>query len=57
MGFSSMRIIVKHILPNVMGPTIVMAASNFATAILIEAGLSFLGIGVRPQLPLLGFDD
>lgn len=48
MGFSSMRIIVKHILPNVLGPTIVMAASNFATAILIEAGLSFLGIGVQP---------
>ncbi len=48
MGFSSLRIIVKHILPNVLGPTIVMAASNFATAILIEAGLSFLGIGVQP---------
>lgn len=48
MGFSSWRIITRHILPNVMGPTIVMAASNFATAILIEAGLSFLGIGVQP---------
>lgn len=48
MGFSSLRIIVKHILPNVMGPTIVLAASNFATAILIEAGLSFLGIGIQP---------
>ncbi len=48
MGFSSMRIISKHVLPNVLGPTIVMAASNFATAILIEAGLSFLGIGVQP---------
>jgi len=48
MGYSSFRIIVKHILPNVLGPTMVMAASNFATAILIEAGLSFLGIGVQP---------
>jgi peptide/nickel transport system permease protein len=48
MGFSSLRIISKHVLPNVLGPTIVMAASNFATAILIEAGLSFLGIGVQP---------
>ncbi|MEZ5047897.1 MAG: ABC transporter permease [Chitinophagaceae bacterium] len=48
MGFSSWRIIRKHILPNVIGPTLVMAASNFATAILIEAGLSFLGIGVQP---------
>ena len=41
MGFSSTRIIVKHIIPNVLGPTIVLAAGNFATAILIEAGLSF----------------
>lgn len=48
MGFSHARIIFKHILPNVIGPTIVLAASNFATAILIEAGLSFLGIGVQP---------
>lgn len=48
MGFSNVRIILKHILPNVIGPSIVLAASNFATAILIEAGLSFLGIGVQP---------
>lgn len=48
MGFSDARIILRHILPNVIGPTIVLAASNFATAILIEAGLSFLGIGVQP---------
>lgn len=54
MGFSSFRIIVKHILPNVMGATLVMAASNFATAILIEAGLSFLGIGVQPPTPSWG---
>jgi peptide/nickel transport system permease protein len=54
MGFSSLRIIIKHILPNVMGPTIVMAASNFATAILIEAGLSFLGIGVQPPVSSWG---
>ncbi len=54
MGFSSSRIIIKHILPNVLGPTIVMAASNFATAILIEAGLSFLGIGVQPPVSSWG---
>ena len=54
MGFSSFRIILHHILPNVMGPTIVMAASNFATAILIEAGLSFLGIGVQPPVSSWG---
>jgi peptide/nickel transport system permease protein len=54
MGFSNWRIIVHHILPNVIGPTIVMAASNFATAILIEAGLSFLGVGVQPPIPSWG---
>jgi ABC-type dipeptide/oligopeptide/nickel transport system permease subunit len=54
MGFSHARIIAKHILPNIIGPTIVMAASNFATAILIEAGLSFLGVGVQPPTPSWG---
>ncbi|MCX8021094.1 MAG: ABC transporter permease [Chitinophagaceae bacterium] len=54
LGFSSLRIIVKHIWPNIMGPVMVIAASNFATAILIEAGLSFLGIGVQPPQPSWG---
>jgi peptide/nickel transport system permease protein len=54
LGFSSTRIIVRHILPNVMGPVIVIAASNFATAIVIEAGLSFLGVGVQPPQPSWG---
>jgi peptide/nickel transport system permease protein len=54
MGFSTMRIIVHHILPNVIGLVMVMAASNFATAILIEAGLSFLGVGVQPPVPSWG---
>jgi ABC-type dipeptide/oligopeptide/nickel transport system permease subunit len=54
MGFSHWRIITKHILPNVIGPTIVMAASNFAAAILIEAGLSFLGVGIQPPTPSWG---
>ncbi|MGI9190942.1 MAG: ABC transporter permease [Chitinophagaceae bacterium] len=48
MGFSLPRIIVFHLAPNLLGPTLVLAAGNFATAILIEAGLSFLGIGVQP---------
>lgn len=48
LGFSSFRIIRKHIIPNIMGPVWVVAASNFASAIVIEAGLSFLGIGVQP---------
>lgn len=54
LGFSSARIIVRHILPNVMGPVIVIAASNFAAAIVIEAGLSFLGVGVQPPQPSWG---
>lgn len=48
MGYSLPRIIVFHLAPNLLGPTLVLAAGNFATAILIEAGLSFLGIGVQP---------
>ena len=54
LGFSSTRIILKHILPNILGPIMVIAASNFATAIIIEAGLSFLGIGVQPPQPSWG---
>jgi ABC-type dipeptide/oligopeptide/nickel transport system permease subunit len=53
-GASHARIIVKHILPNIAGPIIVIAASNFAAAILIEAGLSFLGIGIQPPQPSWG---
>jgi peptide/nickel transport system permease protein len=54
LGFSGPRIIARHILPNVMGPVLVVAASNFATAIVIEAGLSFLGVGVQPPQPSWG---
>lgn len=54
LGFKNMRIILRHILPNVMGPVIVIAASNFAAAILTEAGLSFLGIGAQPPTPSWG---
>jgi peptide/nickel transport system permease protein len=54
LGYSDFRIITKHILPNVMGPVIVMAAAQFAAAILIEAGLSFLGIGSQPPIPSWG---
>jgi oligopeptide transport system permease protein len=50
LGFSHTRTMLRHILPNVLGPVMVIAASNFATAIVIEAGLSFLGVGVQaPQ--------
>ncbi len=54
MGFGSWRIIRKHILPNVMGPVMVVAAANFATAILVEAGLSYLGFGIEPPQPSWG---
>lgn len=54
LGFKNRRIILGHILPNVMGPVIVIAASNFAAAILTEAGLSFLGIGAQPPTPSWG---
>ncbi len=54
MGFSTTRIIVKHILPNIAGPLIVIAAGNFASAMIIEAGLSFLGIGIQPPQPSWG---
>ena len=54
LGFTNSRIIIKHILPNILGPLLVIAAGNFATAIIIEAGLSFLGIGVQPPQPSWG---
>ena len=54
LGYRSRRIILRHVLPNTMGPVIVISAANFASAILIEAGLSFLGIGVQPPMPSWG---
>ncbi|MDQ3550832.1 MAG: ABC transporter permease [Bacteroidota bacterium] len=54
LGFSDARIISKHIIPNIMGPILVIAAANFASAIVIEAGLSFLGVGVQPPQPSWG---
>jgi peptide/nickel transport system permease protein len=53
-GQSSILILLKHILPNISGPVLVIVAANFATAILIEAGLSYLGFGVNPPTPSLG---
>ncbi len=54
LAYKPFRIIFKHILPNVIGPVIVISAANFAAAILIEAGLSFLGIGAQPPMPSWG---
>jgi len=54
LGFKDFRIITKHILPNIMAPVIVISAANFAGAILMESGLSFLGIGAQPPTPSWG---
>ena len=54
LGYSHGRTIFRHILPNILGPVLVVAASNFASAIVIEAGLSFLGVGVQPPQPSWG---
>lgn len=54
LGIGNQRIIFQHILPNIMGAIIVIATANFAAAILIEAGLSFLGLGVQPPTPSWG---
>lgn len=54
MGFGAGRIIFRHILPNLMGPVLVVAAGNFATAVLVESGLSYLGFGVQPPAPSWG---
>lgn len=54
LGFSDMRIIFKEILPNILAPVIVISAANFASAILVESGLSFLGIGAQPPTPSWG---
>ena len=54
LGFNDLRIIFRHILPNIIAPVIVISAANFAAAILIESGLSFLGIGAQPPMPSWG---
>lgn len=53
-GFTNYIIMFRHILPNITGPLIVIATVNFASAILLEAGLSFLGLSVQPPTPSWG---
>jgi peptide/nickel transport system permease protein len=53
-GLSHIRVILKHILPNVSAPIFILAASSFADALMLEAGLSFLGIGINPPDPSWG---
>lgn len=54
LGYADSRIIFRHILPNLIGPIVVVMASNFANAILVESGLSFLGLGVQAPAPSWG---
>jgi peptide/nickel transport system permease protein len=54
LGYSRWRTIFRHVLPNILAPVIIVSASNFSTAILLEAGLSFLGVGVQPPAPSWG---
>lgn len=54
LGYSDLRIIFKHILPNAFAPVIVISAANFASAILVESGLSFLGLGAQVPIPSWG---
>jgi peptide/nickel transport system permease protein len=54
LGATDLRIVYLHILPNILGPVIVVASANFASAILLEAGLSFLGLSVQPPTPSWG---
>jgi len=54
LGFSEIRIMFNHVLPNIISPIIVISAANFASAILIEAGLSFLGLGAQIPTPSWG---
>jgi peptide/nickel transport system permease protein len=54
LGYGALRLIFRHVLPPVIAPVIVISAANFATAILVESGLSFLGFGVQPPVPSWG---
>ena len=54
MGASLIRILTVHILPNVVGPLLILASMDIPTVIALEAGLSFLGMGVKPPTPSWG---
>ena len=54
MNAGTMRILFRHILPNVVGPLLILACLDISTVITLEAGLSFLGLGVKPQIPSWG---
>ena len=51
-----MRIVLRHVLPNTVAPILVIGSSQFATMVLLESGLSFLGMGVQAPLPSWGLN-
>ncbi|HKL75784.1 MAG TPA: ABC transporter permease [Halanaerobiales bacterium] len=54
LGMSDLRLLFKHILPNITSPIMVQATLNIATGIIVEAGLSYLGLGTQPPVPSWG---
>jgi peptide/nickel transport system permease protein len=54
LGASQVRVLFRHVLPNTLAPILVIASSQFATMVLLESGLSFLGMGVQPPQPSWG---
>jgi peptide/nickel transport system permease protein len=54
LGASDLRVIARHILPNTLAPILVIGSSQFATMVLLESGLSFLGMGIQPPAPSWG---
>jgi peptide/nickel transport system permease protein len=54
LGASDLRVVILHILPNTLAPILVIGSSQFATMVLLESGLSFLGMGVQPPQPSWG---
>ena len=54
LGASRLRVVFRHVLPNTLAPILVIASSQFATMVLLESGLSFLGMGVQPPQPSWG---
>ena len=54
LGYSKWRIIFRHLIPNALGPVIVAATLGIGDTIVLEAGLSFLGLGVQPPMPSWG---
>ena len=54
LAYPDYRIISRHLFPNMINPLIILATTNFATAILVEAGISYLGFGIQPPMPSVG---